>query len=169
MKDSKNGIVVNALRKITQNYAAQLPQYEKMLGLVRCQEEELQKEEFDMGGLEKLLVQRQALMEDIDKSNREIQTLKSEVCQALSLQTFSVDAVRKTVESGDVEVLEQTVDRLGAILREIRVRDLQNEETLRARIRATAEELIALRHAKAANKAYQSAAKREGMFVDLSK
>lgn len=158
------------LRRMSEGYQKQMPLYEEMYNLALEQEKCVQAVDVDTEQLFALINRRQELINDLELRQVKIGKYKDEVVSSLGISEFTISGISRHCSDMDVAALAETLEKFTALLIKVKDLDKTNEETLRTRIKETADNLSNVQKEKKARNAYQQkAANKDGVFVDFSK
>lgn len=153
--------------RLALGYELQLQRFREMRDLARRQQEVVR-----AGGgshLEEILARRQALMEEIDETGRELSALREEVQQILHFREFNLEKLKELVQTPSCTKLGEILRELAGVIEEIQDCDRESTALLEGQIKAVRDSLQDVRALRAANRAYQAKPPDGGSFLDLKK
>jgi hypothetical protein len=155
---------------MSEGYEEQIPLYEKMYELALEQEKCVREGEVDTDRLIALINQRQELISSLEAMQAKIGELKGKIVAILGILEFSISGITQQYNGTAVTQLAATMEKSTAFLVKIKDLDKINEETLRYKIKETADNLQHIQKEKKAKNAYQNKmVNNDGVFVDFSK
>lgn len=158
------------LRRISQGYEEQMPAYGEMYNLALAQGRCIQMDEYDTSELAALISRRQVLINCLENKRTIIKRLEEEVISILCIPEFTVSKIAAECNTAEVPRLSLALEKFTALIMSINNLDKMNEDTLRMRIKETAENLGSIQKEKKARQAYQHKITNKGAnFVDFAK
>jgi hypothetical protein len=160
MNETINNLCVNILEKSKSNYS----HFEEMLKITQQLEEKLPSGDVEL--CNKILEQRQQLINKIELVNKEIHLFQNEINSIIKLEDFSLESVQPHISKDLYETVINLNTKIQTIIEQIQTLDKEHFRNAEMAIEETKLQLLRVHSTLRPNQSYQRAPMSEPKFVD---
>lgn len=143
------------LNDIIENMREQLPLYLKMKEAVGQEEGSIGQENYDE--LHRILIEKDAILTEMDILERDAEKIKEEMMISLSLSKFNISELSKVFSDGKLLPLKEIMGQIAQLTQEILFLEGRNEKLLKDNMDKVDEGLKRVRTAQKVSRVYHAA------------
>lgn len=155
------------LDQYTDLLKAQLPLYAKLMNEIIKQEKSINQGDYVL--LNQVLMQKDALLKQIDELEAQAKVIRDELMRRHSLLKFNLTELGGVYSAGRLAPLKEIMDDLKSCMQAMLEKEKQNEGLLREKMDEVEAGMRQLRVGKQVNNAYQSLASVYGASAFMDK
>lgn len=159
--------IYQIIDQLAVGYELQLLRFQEMRELAWRQQELTKAESSHL--LDKILVRRQALMKEIDETNKKLVNLREDAREILHFEEFSLSKLRELIHTPRCEKLSVILPKLAGIIEEIQALDWESKALLENHLKEIRQSLQGLWKFRKAHHTYKDEFSSKARFLDVTK